>query len=135
MRCSNGNKGRPLLEATPFLGPCFIVHQGLQIVEKRAVSGSTIWNFDDLELPGIFPDFPGTFEIKIVYLKSWHWLNMDKQVLWEIILKFRILIFFLFAKVIKHVFSRTFGAKIGSTIFEFRRFGSRRFGGLGVYDN
>ena len=59
------------------------VHQGLQIVEKQAVSGSTIWNFDDFELPGFFPDFPGIFGIEIVYFKSWHWLNMDKQVLWE----------------------------------------------------
>ena len=59
------------------------IHQGLQIVGKRAVSGPTIWNSDDLELPGIFPDFPGIFWIKIVYFKSWHWLNMDKQVLWD----------------------------------------------------
>ena len=64
-----------------FLG--FSLHQGLQIVGKRAVSGPTIWNFDDLESPGIFPDFPGIFGIKIVYFKSWHWLNMNKQVLWE----------------------------------------------------
>ena len=117
----------------------FHLHQGLQIVEKRAVSGSTIWNFDDLELPGVFPDFPGIFGIKIVYFKSWHWLNMGKQVLWENNLEiknFQIFPFWnLVAKVIKHVFSGTFCAKIGSTIFEFRRFGSRRFGGLGVYQN
>ena len=115
------------------------IHQGLQIVEKWAVSGSTIWNFDDLELLGIFPDFPGILGIKTVYCKFWHWLNMDKQVFWENNLEiqnFKIFPFWNFAaKEIKHVFYSTFCAKIGSTIFEFRRFGSRRFGGLCVPPN
>ena len=58
---------------------------------------------------------------------------MDKQVLWENNLEIQNFYSFpiwnLVAKVIKHMFSSTFCGKIGSTIFEFRR-----FGGLGVYD-
>ena len=61
-----------------------ILHYGIPNTPRppnRRKTGGQL--FDDLELPGIFPDFPGIFGIKIIYFKSWHWLNMDKQVLWE----------------------------------------------------